>query len=465
MSFGECELALLRQSIDKIQKLSGSQRVKDPTIKNIIEIIEEFMIKKKLICYGGTAVNNILPKKDRFYDLSIELPDYDMYSNDALKHAIQLADLYYKKGFTEVEAKTGIHPGTYKVFVNFIPIADITNIPNEMFKSLSRSSKSINKIQYAPINYLRMSMYNELSRPKGDTTRWEKIMKRLTLLNKHFPLKGENCDNIQIQRPFENLKGINEDEMHKLFRVTRDLLIEKKCVFFGALASEMYMKYNKAYKSKNTSIIPDFDVISEKPNKTALALQKELENNGFANIIIKERSGINEIIPDHIEIIVDGNTVAFIYKTVYCHSYNIVKQNGKNIRIATIDTMLTFYLAFLYLNRDYYNKDRILCMSEFLFKIQQSNRLKQKGILKRFSIECYGVPLTLQKIRSNKNELFKSLRKKRITYDFIKSFLRYSPGTKQANIIKRTIKSSRKTRSKKSNLENKTSKTSKNREK
>ena len=191
MTFGECELALLRHSIDKIERRSGSQRVKDPIIRNIINIVEEFMIKKKLICYGGTAINNILPAKDRFYDLSIELPDYDMYSPDALKHAIQLADLYHKKGFTDVEAKTGIHQGTYKVFVNFIPIADITDVPKDLFKALSKKSKTINKIHYAPINFLRMSMYNEISRPKGDTSRWEKIMKRLTLLNKNKCLLRE----------------------------------------------------------------------------------------------------------------------------------------------------------------------------------------------------------------------------------------------------------------------------------
>ena len=41
-----------------------------------------------------------------------------------------------------------------------------------------------NKIYYAPPNFLRMSMYLELSRPDGDVSRWEKVLKRLILLNK-----------------------------------------------------------------------------------------------------------------------------------------------------------------------------------------------------------------------------------------------------------------------------------------
>ena len=74
-----------------------------------------------------------------------------------------------------MEAKSGMHTGTYKVFVNFIGVADITFIEPELFKSLMRESIERNGILYAPINFLRMSMYLELSRPDGDVSRWEKI--------------------------------------------------------------------------------------------------------------------------------------------------------------------------------------------------------------------------------------------------------------------------------------------------
>ena len=46
----------------------------------------KFLKEKKLVCYGGTAINNILPKRDQFYKPS-EFPDYDFFSNDALNHA------------------------------------------------------------------------------------------------------------------------------------------------------------------------------------------------------------------------------------------------------------------------------------------------------------------------------------------------------------------------------------------
>ena len=46
-------------------------------------------------------------------------------------------------------------------------------------------------------------MYLKLSRPDGDVSRWKKILKRLILLNKHFPIKGNKCETLSFIRSFE----------------------------------------------------------------------------------------------------------------------------------------------------------------------------------------------------------------------------------------------------------------------
>jgi hypothetical protein len=48
-------------------------------------------------------------------------------------------------------------------------------------------------------------------------------------------------------------------------------------------------------------------------------------------------------------------------------------------------------------------------MSQYLFKVQQQNRLEQKGLLKRFSIHCYGHQETLEEIRARKTKKFMKL--------------------------------------------------------
>ena len=39
-----------------------------------------------------------------------------------LKDSKKLADIYLQQGFEEVTASAGMHPGTFKVFVNYIPL-------------------------------------------------------------------------------------------------------------------------------------------------------------------------------------------------------------------------------------------------------------------------------------------------------------------------------------------------------
>jgi hypothetical protein len=60
--------------------------------------------------------------------------------------------------------------------------------------------------------------------------------------------------------------------------------------------------------------------------------------------------------------------------------------------------------------------------------VQQKNRLKQKGLLKRFSINCYGHEHTLEEMRAEKSKRFMELSKKRGTREFEEHFLNYRPG-------------------------------------
>ena len=109
ISYQDKELEILRQAVDRVEKNQGRKIINAPKVKRIIEIVEQFLQRTKLICYGGTAINNILPSQDQFYDKTVEIPDYDFFSPNALEDAKKLADVYGKEGYEEVEAKAGIH--------------------------------------------------------------------------------------------------------------------------------------------------------------------------------------------------------------------------------------------------------------------------------------------------------------------------------------------------------------------
>jgi hypothetical protein len=100
--------------------------------------------------------------------------------------------------------------------------------------------------------------------------------------------------------------------------------------------------------------------------------------------------------------------------------------------------MLSFYFAFLYANRPYYNDflERNLCIAKLLFEVQQKNRLKQKGILKRFSILCYGHQESLEEMRAEKAKKYKELKQKGNTPEFEEWFLNYVPEKKNQSTNK-----------------------------
>jgi len=592
MSFEEKELEILREAVDLVEKRKGAAVIQDPKVQEIISIVEKFIADKKLVCYGGTAINNILPEDAQFYNKDIELPDYDFYSDKALDHAKELADIYYKAGYEDVEAKSGVHHGTYKVFVNFTGIADITQMEPALFKAISRDAIIKKGISYAPPDFLRMAMYLELSRPNGDVSRWEKVQKRLTLLNTHYPLKGYNCDKIEYQRGFEGVtsasktgeisisrkrstptatatrsrtrtrtrtpsrththsrtmkrgggsgasikarkreairtimkkyKGLDvymkhlyhavksheetigdfkytveEDRLtHRyrliatyerlfgkddeyvlysmkareldaeatptpklsradraadhedradrtdhgekelaetdIYNIVRRVFIKNRAVFFGGYANILYSRYMPKHQRRIVQEIPDFDILSENPRELCEEVVRELTAHKYTGVKYTKHAGVGEVISEHYDIRVGDEVIAFLYKPLACHSYNTIRLKGsrggneESIRIATIDTMLSFYLAFIYADRVYYDINRILCMSQFLFDVQQHNRLKQSGLLRRFSINCYGKQPTLESMRSEKTAKYEELKGKRGSREFEEWFLRYIP--------------------------------------
>jgi hypothetical protein len=208
-------------------------------------------------------------------------------------------------------------------------------------------------------------------------------------------------------------------------------------VFFGSYASSLYASRTDASSTPPLNI-PDFDVLAKDAKHVAQLAKKELERQGYKGVKLFRHTPMGEIIPEHYELSLGVDTLAFVYSPISCHSYNTITIQGKPIHIATIDTMLSLYLAFLYANKPYFDETRILCLAELLFNVQKENRLKQSGILKRFTLQCYGEQETLEKIRAKKTRMFAKLKKGTTEYE--EWFLKYNPASEPKNQQKRKQK-------------------------
>ena len=418
MTFEECEMTMLREAVEDIEKHSLEGRTITDVETKITKIVERYLRDTENICYGGTAINALLPKSAQFYDSTKEMPDYDFYSMTPLDDVKELSDIFVKEGFVDVEAKAGVHYGTFKIFVNRIPSADITMMHEELFQTIKKESIVIDGIYYAPPDLLRQSMYLEMSRPNGMISRWEKVYSRLLLLNKHRPIDELVCKKVSVTKPHHS----------DLYYLVRDTLIELDVVFMGGYADLLYIHYMDKQNDRFVNALPDFDVLSEKYEKTCNTLMKVLRRNHFEPQMVKH---YGELGGEHYQIIVDDVIVATIYEPIACHSYNTIRVSGKDIHVATIDTLLSYYLIFIYLDRPYYDRQKIMCMATLLFEIQKEYRLSNRGLLKRFSSTCYGRQKDLDSMRTEKAEMKLKLRGKKGTREYDMWFLFYNPASNE----------------------------------
>lgn len=396
------QFELLKLAVEEAEKKNKIKLLNTDGVKKIFKLVESFIKQHKCICYGGTAINNILPSNEQFYK-TYDIPDYDFFSKTPIDDAIKLCNIYYKNGFKNVESKSGVHVGTYKVFVDFIPVADITFIEPQFFDSIIKDCVKKNGVLYAPPNFLRMAMYVELSRPDGDVSRWEKVFKRLELLNKYYPIK-ETC----------TASSLTLSQNSTIFKILLKTFLKENVVFFGGYALSVYSELF-------LNAQPFFDVISNDAKKVAKASVVQLQKiHVHATIITHEE--VDGYVGKSYEINIDGTPAAFIYEPVACYNYNTIVKNGIKINVATTDTMLSFYFMFLYINQSHYDPTRIICMCQQIIKLQE-----QDGKMKRFTLNCIGTQKTQRDIFLEKDLLYKKYKNDKNNKNFVEVFFRYNP--------------------------------------
>ena len=104
-------------------------------------------------------------------------------------------------------------------------------------------------------------------------------------------------------------------------------------------------------------------------------------------------------------------------------------------------------------------------MAKFLYEVQEKNRLNQKGVLKRFSINCYGRQETIEDMRAEKTVMFNKLKSDRSSKEYEEWFLKYRPGgdaKPEPSTASHSTKKKKSKKSSKTKRKNKASQSSKN---
>ena len=418
------DVEFLKDSIHVNETLQKKDKKTTYLSDHLLNIVENFMKKKKRICYGGTAINSILPKEKQFYNYDVDIPDYDFFSPTALEDAKELCNLFKKENIFHVEGKNAVSFGTYKVFVNFVPIADITQIHQTFYDSLLTQSHEVNGILYTPPSYLRMSLHQELARPKGDISRWEKIYQRMQLLNTYFPIFVK-----PLTKRNHMYISIYTKELNDNYDVLFDFFQKQNVVFCNfhmvSCVFKRHFKGNTCDPEKKEKFILYSDDLNQ--------MVKDINALKLNKIKVKQEESIYKFIGNYAFVMHNDKCIGILFQTNSCLSYIETKVNGNKLRIGNIDTLLNLYFSMILMDIKEVNNPFIYHIIGELNKIVNSfqkhvvSKSKTKKIMKRFHLPCLGTQEDFPQILRTRYRKYKELKHNKTSVEYKKWFFKYTP--------------------------------------
>jgi len=406
--------------IDKIIREIEVNKLKNVynEYNDVINIISKFIIKKKLILYGGFVINVILPKHLRFYkDYTIN--DFDCLSKNPLNDSIELAKIIKEKGYTYIKIKKAKHPGTYRVYVYGKQIFDISIIKSNIYENLLKYSKKErktlkfykDKYNIIPLPLIKKNLYYELSRPEQSGYRWEKIFERLNILNKIYPTKSINI----------TYKCISIPPIYKA--LTTNILSyikENKYPIIDSFALKIYKKLTLNCCGRINDYSKYITILSTDYDKTKNDINNIIKNSELT----KYKVDINNYIDKDntlytyydINIInMEDNTIFNLINIINvkneCFSINNSTKNSYTV--GSLDTIL-YFLYITYVYNTIYTSDNVIA-NEKLYYINEYekyiNENIKNNILKRLKSKCYG--------KINYEDEIKEIWKKKLTLKYI----------------------------------------------
>jgi len=398
------EKPMIQKQFDELGKITKEARKRidytlahNPEMLKAINIVERFLRKERRVCYGGQAINSLLPKSRKFYDTTYDVPDYDFFSPDIDGDTEKLVKELEDVGFINVSKNHGVHEGTMKVFVNFVAVADISSFPSKLFRIVQKRAKVVNGIYYCDPEFLRMMMYLELSRPRGEVDRWKKVYERLLLLNESYPIKS--CQE-EIRTP-----TIPLDDRALIL----DFCVKHKRV---VVAPEMIELFEKQQSRKNmTTLVQRGGPVmffSHQAGLDADDIQSMMSKN-YGPVRVKYHEAPTDQLFTFYSIKrVRGSVpIALIFQEDACHSYTLLKlDEGMEMRLAMPDLYMHLYYAISIFGREEkkYFETSFDCLIEKIFTVAMGARNNPTMFLPAFGLRCSGRQKSLPTLLREKSE-------------------------------------------------------------
>jgi hypothetical protein len=130
-----------------------------------------------------------------------------------------------------------------------------------------------------------------------------------------------------------------------------------------------------------------------------------------------------ELLPHRTDVLDENGEAIFqFYETQACHSYHTT---GDGLKIASIPTTLTFFLALAYSGESTDETSRLLCVSQRLIELAADKPTRMFSLLTPTT--CLGKQKELIDLRRERVGLYTKMKKDKTSPDFVQYFFTYSP--------------------------------------
>jgi len=388
-------LSVFERQIEKIEKYA-EQKAEEQEMNRymkyhgIFDVVTKELQKHKVLLYGGTAINELMPPELKIYK-NFTMPDLDVFTLNGKRLAKRIVDIYRKKGHIS-SFGDALHENTTKVYVDGIHVLDITQVPRNVFRVLSKN-KQLGSLGIPVVNpeFLRMSLHAFLAQP-NDAYRWSKVFQRLLNFYKVFPVKPCPKKSLAELQPHEYLQKSVLNEI-------REVVKALQCIMFGGDVVT-YFLFGKEFPYQSWPSHTVYDIlVEETPLEVAKQICKLIPHASFDISKVYESDGF---CPEHVILRYKKKQVLGIYKNDTCLSY--VSIDG--FKVANIQTMCRMYMLLLLSNQKHLSKKHIICIVNMLclmmMKLMSSkNREKMYQTL---VLECLGPFEDMITLRRNKIE-------------------------------------------------------------
>ena len=393
------DIDIITNNLDKLEDSARKIYLEnyEPTfeeIDSVFEIIKNYIRNNNLIVYGGYAQNSLIKVKhpnDVFYK-KIDLADIEFYSYEPLKNLIELCDILHKEGFKHAEGKEGMHPGTYKIFVNFQAYTDFSYMPKNVFDNCP--TIKVEGMRMTAPHFMLVDAYRVYSDPMTSYFRLRKTFTRFTKLIEHYPF-NENT----VYNKIEYTINLDKKKYEQIMYFIRKKIVQKnKLIVVGHQAFNRLMK--KAKMSELHFIQePFYQLISVDYKNDRKKIYKLLKDN-FKDIRYQDYHPFFQFLDKSVEFYYKKQLILRLFKDnerciVYKYSDKKKTYFG-SLQLQILYILSNYNLGIIRQNK--FNQVVYLTMLTRLYKardryLENNNKsILDDSPFQEFTLKCIGEP-------------------------------------------------------------------------